>query len=161
MKSFKDTMNSAANLDDLKVVPLPAGDYELEITKIDDAAVTKFERGDIPEGTEYVAIYLKAVRAIDVDEEELDQCGDWQEKFLSIDLISQGDVTKLVDVANDRGLVYDAGLDPNDYIADGQIDWDSMFKDLTGKHGQGTIVQYVAKSTGNTGFRVKTTTALD
>lgn len=160
MKTFKDITNEAQSLDDIKIVPLPAGEYEFRIKSINQEAKLRGDFGDTPEGTEYVEIYLTPVRALDVDEEELDQCSDWENKLMSLSLITASDITKLVDIANERGLVYNVGLDMNDYATDEGPDFDQLFKDLTNKHVGGQVTHYVSKA-GNAGASIKRTFPLD
>lgn len=160
MKTFKDVMNTAQSLDDIKIVPLPAGEYELRIKSINPEAKLRGDFGETPEGTEYVEIYLTPVRALDVDEEELDQCSDWEDKLLSISLITAGDINKLADIANERGLVYNVGLDINDYATDEGLDFDQLFKDLIGKHVGGQVIHYVSK-VGNEGAKIQRTFPLN
>lgn len=146
MSTFLELLGKANNVEDLRISPLPAGEYELRIKSINPAATLNYDFGDTPQGTKYVEIYLTPVRPLDVDEDDLAQCPDWSEKLLSIRLISAGDMTKLADIANKRGLVYDSGLDMMDYV--GHESYDPLWKELTGKLVGGQIIHRENKKTG-------------
>jgi len=160
MKTFFDVMTTARSLNDIKIVSLPVGEYECRIKSINPEAKLRNDYGDVPAGTKYVEIYLNPVRPLDVDEEELDQCPDWQDKLLSLSLITAGDTVKFADITNERGLVYDAGLDPVDYDTDKGPDFDQLFKDLLNKHVGCYIIHYTSKA-GREGAAIKKTFALD
>lgn len=142
MKSFYDIMTEASSIDDVKTSPpLPAGVYELEITKADPEAELNFDFGDYPKGTKCLEVYLRPVSPVEVDEDELAEVEDWKTKVVSQRYVASEDVAKFMDTTSKRGLVYDAGLDPETFFADGHFDLEDLCRTLKGKRVLGTIVQ--------------------
>ena len=160
--TFFDIMQNATSLSDIKASPqLPAGTYELEITKLDPNAVLKFTFGDFPEGTPCMEIFFRPVAAIEVDQDALDECEDWKNKVVSMRLLDADDALKLIDMEASRGLVLDAGLVPSDYETENGVDLAGICKDLKGRRVQGIVVHQPNKKNPEKPFvTLKRTAAL-
>ena len=160
--TFFDAVAKARSFNDIKASPeLPAGAYELMITKVDADAVLKFDFGDHPEGTPCVEIYFRPVAALDVDEDALAECENWKSKVVSLRLLDADDALRLFDAKNNRGLLVDAGLSASDYERDDGIDLEGVFKDLKGRSVWGMIVHVPNKKNPDKPYvQLKKTAAL-
>lgn len=133
MKTLLDMLNEARSASELKTSILPAGVYEIEITKADLNAELPFDRGEITAGTKCIAIFFRPTAPVeDIDEAELEACQDWKSKVLSIYYVGAEDLSKFADGENEKGLVYQCGLDMNDYYTAEGFDADALASDLKG-----------------------------
>lgn len=132
MKSFSDILNASPETLEASA-PLPAGDYEMEVMKVDFQEM-KFDFGDHKEGDQCLMFFAKPVAAIDVDEEELEACEDWRSKIVSIRMFPEELGDKFCDMKSETGFAFDCGLNPADFPT-----IEELIVGTQGQHFLGTI----------------------
>jgi hypothetical protein len=132
MSNWLDEIRSATSEDAFKLVELPSGDYRMVVIKADQTELNRdmtWSGQEYKEGHPVINIILKPKEPLSVDQDELDECSDWQEKIQSIRVLSSHDFKATL-----VPLIAAAGLSLLDFIKPGEgTDLDELLAALKDK----------------------------
>lgn len=157
--NFLDAFRAATSEDAFKTVELPSGVWDMEIISADYKEVSReFARGDVtyPQGFTYIGITLKPKDPVTVDSDDLEECSDWAEKLVNLDVMTDADMKRVF-----VPLMEHAGQPIGQFVSATGTDLDGALKALLKKRVRVTTARTYSEKTQRSYVNVRKTAPIE